>query len=551
MPQVGLTKSAAQELLKDYSNKIDEAMSGEYAIDLIESKLVAQLQEIEKMTQQAFSLLGYTGTIEANEKELSVNVKLAQSETASLNGNQLEENFIRRFKSVDPFKMDLQKQYDTIMEMLKRETYGTTFFATEEERAATMFMNIMQNMVIQSPNFYITVEGSSKIREKSSGKLVGYQYGSSYARLGKKAKDNITKFLNDKGNIIKLKKFEETYENDKMTLSWLLENIDVESFLKMEPEERSRVLKAYPGLLEQINKIYTNAIIDSCPAADKSLLRKSIEEVLKEKDTAFFVGGSITQLTGILGEIQGIYIFKRIVKNNSKRTKVGWVGGINNPHADLILTAALGTFGIQVKNKSYDQAKSELMNIEFKNFNQTKNLIDSKGSKIEYSLTSEALSAASELGISAEIFDAIQSALAADTFNVYYKWNPKTKQAESVESNEEFVDVRSLIETYARKSEKIMSLYSAALMYMQATAITPSNPAANTFYLVAGATVVSAATIMSTIVKELRDAMNTHFRAEVKTGHKNNKTIIDVLNSGRKQSKTSVINFVLQSSYNF
>lgn len=551
MPQVGLTKSAAQSLLQDYSSKIESAMDMDYAISLIKSKLEAQLKKIEEITRQAFSLLGYTGSIEANERELSANVKLAQEETASMNGNNLEQTFIRKFKNANPFKMDLQRQYDAIFKMIEQEVYGSDFFDNEAERAATIFMSIMQGTTINNGTLYTTVEGSSKVRESSTGKLVGYQYNSSYASLGKTAKDKVLEYCKD--HEIELEKFQENYNDNSMTLTWLLKNIDVESFLKMDTAERERVLKTYPGLLDKINQIYKDSIIEACPGANKKILLEAINSVLGEKgkDTAFFVGGSVTQLTGILGEIQGVYIFRRIIKDNGKRSKVDWVGGLNNPHADLILRSALGRFGIQVKNTSYSRAKDELINIEFKDFNQAKSLIEGKSSRIQYELTSQAMSAASELGISGDIFDAIQSALAAETFNIYYKWNPKTKQAESVDSNEDFVDVRSLIEIYARKAEQIMSLYSAALMYMQSTAMTGNMAEANTFYLIAGATVVSAATIMSTIVQELESSMSTHFRVQVKTGHKSNKTIVDVLNSGKAKPKASVINFLLQSSYNF
>ena len=550
MPQVGLTKSAAQELLNDYSVKIDNAMEADYAIDLIEAQLQAQLNKIQQITSQAFSLLGYTGSIEDNEKELSRNVVAAQIETATLNGAPLEENFIKNFKAVDPFQLDRQKEYDLIKQMLEQEVYSETFFRSQEEKAATIFMSIMQGTSIKNDTMYITVNSGGKIRESNTGKLVGFKYDDSYASLGKTAKNKISEFIKKYGD--KIKKFSEHYSENEANMSWLLETIDINSFLKMSTEERLRVLDAYPGLLQAINKAYSQSIIDLCPSADKKILQGAIQEVLSNKEDAFFVGGNTNQLIGILGEIQGIYIFRRIIKNNSKRSKIGWVGGLNNPHADLLLKAALGEFGIQIKNKSWEQAQDDLISIDFKNFNETKTLIEGEGSVIKYNLTSEALSAAAGLGIDMGIFDAIQSALAADTFNVYYQWNSETKQAEAVDDNPAFTDVRRMIEIYSAKAEKIMSLYSVALMYMQAAQMTGGEASANTFYLVGGATVVSAATILANIIRELRDSVNTHFRTQVRTSYKGaQKTIIDVLNSGRDTRKTEVISFVLQSSYNF
>lgn len=550
MPQVGLTKSAAQELLNDYSVKIDNAMAADYAIDLIEAQLQAQLNKIQQITSQAFSLLGYTGSIEDNEKELSRNVVAAQIETATLNGAPLEENFIKNFKAVDPFQLDRQKEYDLIKQMLEQEVYSETFFRSQEEKAATIFMSIMQGTSIKNDTMYITVNSGGKIRESNTGKLVGFKYDDSYASLGKTAKNKISEFIKKYGD--KIKKFSEHYSENEADMSWLLETIDINSFLKMSTEERLRVLDAYPGLLQAINKAYSQSIIDLCPSADKKILQGAIQEVLSNKEDAFFVGGNTNQLIGILGEIQGIYIFRRIIKNNSKRSKIDWVGGLNNPHADLLLKAALGEFGIQIKNKSWEQAQDDLISIDFKNFNETKTLVEGEGSVIKYNLTSEALSAAAGLGIDMGIFDAIQSALAADTFNVYYQWNSETKQAEAVDDNPAFTDVRRMIEIYSAKAEKIMSLYSVALMYMQAAQMTGGEASANTFYLVAGATVVSAATILANIIKELHDSVNTHFRTQVKTSYKGaQKTIIDVLNSGRDARKTEVISFVLQSSYNF
>jgi hypothetical protein len=84
--------------------------------------------------------------------------------------------------------------------------------------------------------------------------------------------------------------------------------------------------------------------MSACPSANKRILQNSIEEVLSKKPLAFFIGGNIEGMTGILGEIQALYYFKSLFGN--KGGSVSWIGGLNNPHADLLLVEGLKQFGI-------------------------------------------------------------------------------------------------------------------------------------------------------------------------------------------------------------
>lgn len=50
-------------------------------------------------------------------------------------------------------------------------------------------------------------------------------------------------------------------------------------------------------------------------------------------------------MTGILGEIQSLY-YLLFITNGKIDSDMGWVGGIKNPHSDILLRDGLKNYGI-------------------------------------------------------------------------------------------------------------------------------------------------------------------------------------------------------------
>ena len=108
----------------------------------------------------------------------------------------------------------------------------------------------------------------------------------------------------------------------------------------------------------KINKIITNEILSKC--GNDPLIAKIIEQILDEQngDTyVYFVGKNVHDVTGLLGEIKGMYYLAKLFGDGTSIPKgLAWQGGKHigesgaKPHADLLFEG----IGIQVKNTTKD-----------------------------------------------------------------------------------------------------------------------------------------------------------------------------------------------------
>lgn len=551
MPTVGLRLSSAQAIINQYMSVIDQAMAeGEqYSIAKIEETLETKLKKIELICQQAFSALGYYGSLEANEAELNAAITELQRGTANLNGDKLNKTFIAKFQAANPFDIDLQQQYDTLLTYLDKTLSDT--IADPTERLVTGVVQILKGTV--GNTIYTVDENNSRVRSKSTGQFAGYKFDKIFTNLSRATQNKLNTYF--KEHELELNGFQEQQTDLSAEMTWLIKNVSVESFLKMSPAAREKVLTRYKGLKDTINETFKKSIVAECPDADEKTLKDSIDHILQSKDVAFFVGGQSTLLTGILGEIQGLYYINTIIrKNNLIQSSAKWVGGIGNPHADILLQHTLGQFGIQIKNSSWDRAENELYQIEFQGLETSKSGRAAQADEYKTQLTDPASQAINQLGISSEVFENIFNALAAYTFNIPYEW--REGEARPVNVNIQFDELRKKIEEYEHKANQIMSLYSVALMYMQ-TSQHNSNASANTFYLIAGATIYSSATILANIIRQLKAEVHD-FNIAVTTRGKlgsTQYTIVDILNHNRDNmslsQKAETMHVAFHSSYNF
>lgn len=553
MPTVGLRLNSAQAIVNQYMSVIDQAMAeGEqYSVAKIEETLETKLRKIELMCHKAFSALGYHGSLEANEAELNAAIAELQKGTANLNGDKLNRTFIAKFQAANPFDMDLQQQYDALLKYLDKTLSDA--IADPTERLVTGVVQILKGTI--GNTIYTVDENNNRVRSKSTGQFAGYKFDKIFANLSRTTQNKLNIYF--KEHELELNDFQEQQTDLSTEMTWLIENVSVESFLKMSPTAREKVLTRYEkyGLKDVINEKFKESILAECPDADQGTLADSIDHVLQSKDVAFFIGGQSTLLTGILGEIQGLYYINTIIrKRNLIQSSAKWVGGINNPHADILLQSALGQFGIQIKNSSWDRAENELYQIEFQGLETSKSGRAAQADEYKTQLTNPASQAISQLGISSEVFENLFNALAAYTFNIPYEW--REGEARPVNVNIQFDELRKKIEEYEYKANQIMSLYSAALMYMQ-TSQYNSDASANTFYLIAGATIYSSATILANIIRQLKAEVHD-FKATVTTRGKlgsTQYTIVDILNHNRDNmslfQKAETMHVAFRSSYNF
>lgn len=559
MPKIGIHLSSAQQILNEYSNVISMVEQGDTGFEIVKDQLEDKVKQVNKITLDAFASLGYTkSTVKENEKELSNVILEMQKGTQNLNGNALNKAFIQKFQEADPFSYSIQKEYNQFIKFLKEISIYN--LKEEEDNIATTF--VREVLFKGKDNETFIIDKNGQFRSKQSGKLGFGKFTYDFSRLGKKTKKFVLDFMNH-NQTFQLYKYLDQSNDTELSQEYLLKTVDIYSFLKMPSEERKLLFRNYPELENKINECFIKAVQDTCTCSteDKQLIAECAKHIItqgKEK-SPFFIGQNIVDFTGIIGELQGLYFFRKIIKSKKINSEISWIGGINNPHADLLLTSALGEFGIQIKNTSYDRAKDELYNIEFKDFAKAAKSTQIQGTVMSYDLTQSAASELRRLGFTNSISEAIQNALAADVFNVPYIWeNKRAKQVQLEELNNrglkasDFQNLRPKIEYYADKAEKIMALFSIALMYLQTTSTTNGGES-NTFYLIAGSVITSAATILATIVEEINNDLERmkHFNIKVKTGHHHNRNIVDFLNNDKSISHRDIMQFSLQSSYNF
>lgn len=546
MPSVALSKSAAQTLISQYKGTIDSNLNGEYDIDLIIQRLESKVQNLEAIALSAYSALGFSGgNITAIEAQLKQKIAILQQETAALNGVNLQDCFLEALKQANGFELNLEQEYEQLKNTIISSSNKTL---TESELATELLNEIVP--ILDGTKIEVNVT-SGTARVVSGGKKGTFapNFNKTFSKLSKQTKTAVTNYLNQKkGNslISNVKVTEENIQPQQLSMRYLMEQVSTESFLKMNPNERARVFQIYPQLKDIINRNFIQQILNVCPVSNKTIFTSCVQEVLSKKPLAFFVGGNVEGMTGILGEIQALYYFRSLT--NGKDSSVSWIGGIGNPHSDLLLKKGLEQFGIQVKNTSRSAAELE---VSFQTFGAKRGReIGNTGAMYKYLNTDDALASFFSLNIPGGLQEAIQTFLAMEGFNIYYKWNPSSHSAQAVGLNENFQAEREAIEEYAEYGRKIASLLSVSMMYMQETNF--SSGESNTLYLIGGSTLVSAATILADIISKLK-AQLIAFKVKVEghsaiKGKKSAKTIVDVINSKGHLGDTT---FKLESSYTF
>lgn len=550
MPAVALSQSAAQELIKQYSGVINANRNGEYSIDKVISLLEGKVNALESIALSAYQTLGISaGNTMAAEAILKQRILELQKDVAALNGINLQNCFLKALKSAPAFNISYEQELldlqNHISLMTENELNGQT-------TATILYKEIMRGAEQALPDFItINVAGSGRPYNATTGAPV-FDFSKTYTQMSKKARavfDSYVKNKKQKGATFSGRIGKTQISSSGLSQEFILDNTSMESLLKMKTEDRTRLFQSQPGLKDIINRNFIHQITDACPAADKATLQFCVQQVLSQKPLAFFVGGNIEGMTGILGEIQAMYYFSKLL--GGQPGKVKWIGGIGNPHADILLIDGLKQFGIQVKNTSRSDAELE---VAFQSFGAKAGsyVVKSNGyGAWEYSNTEEGLDNLGVVGISNELIEAIQTFLAMEGFNIYYKYDSSSKKAVATESNEAFANERQAIEEYANYGQQIASLLSVSAMYMQEGFSTKG--ASNTLYLIGGATLISSATILRDIVNRLKSGL-VAFKTKV-SGRKINskgtssaKTIVDVINSDGHLSNTK---FMFESSYTF
>ena len=305
-----------------------------------------------------------------------------------------------------------------------------------------------------------------------------------------------------------------------------------EALKKLSIEERKMIMEKLLSFLES-------------KGLSKEVLAAA-REVFSQKDfTTFFVGDNIINgISGILGEIQGLYIFRSLIANPNE-TMLKWIGGLKNPHEDLTLEnlSKNQNFGIQIKNTLKDVANdfSKEINFAQRSSNTFLDYLDMNDKQKK---------------VISQIYQLYQ-------FNIeYVKTKRRGKIIYAPGNNEYFAPLREKIENLKLQADLIMYLFSDILMYMGTErAANKIQSSGNLLYLIGGRKLYTASELLSLILKQLKDITNNvnskqSFRVSSSFANTGNTTIADYFNKrgiGKKNKlKSSQLgSLVLTSSFVF
>lgn len=290
-----------------------------------------------------------------------------------------------------------------------------------------------------------------------------------------------------------------------------------------------------------------------------NLIKTIIDHVLTENPYEFFIGKNENQITGSLGEIQSLFYLCLLTGDTTGKEVLGsnlfWRGGkLQNgikPHQDIVLN----NLGIQIKNTTKDLLKDDL-DVGFK----SKKLFEFL----------------SDIGITdSNIKNLFINYFCTYVFNVPYiykqdedKYVQSPYADENFGEGKEFNITREELISLQSDIDKLMSLFSAIIMYMDIEEGVEKLDA-NILYILGGTTAITASQIINdTLVKfgDVNKVSSFQGELDVKSSGKynivtklnNDKNILTLIRKNKKDaqldstlSQEIMDSIFLKSSYLF
>jgi hypothetical protein len=289
--------------------------------------------------------------------------------------------------------------------------------------------------------------------------------------------------------------------------------------------------------LENINQQVRQLIL-SRVGKDRHMINEIMGEMLKENKYLFFVGKNVNEITGILGELQGIYYLAKLFRGDWRRA-IRWRGGTNTgagntkPHQDILLKE----FGIQVKNTT----KESLIDMSAVSFSEMK-----LGSML------------ARAGISPAVADVFVNYYGTLAFNVEYHRDRRRRAGSQYlpglrmtdKNAKRFAANRAHLIALEKDIETLLSMFAAAFMYLDVSDQAQGLDA-NVLFLLGGAAFYTASQVLTDVLEDLeREKRSFGIKASFSRGE----NIIAALNAQSRSpnfSRAVVNDIKLTSSFKF
>lgn len=520
-----LTKQAVDEQIQEsFSALID--LSDKYNVQTMKMDIKQQIENLQQ--QEALFLKA----VNADSIE-TVNQRIKQYKEASpkiqnLNGINLYWEFLNSIESSQKY-LDDKEQKEFVDFFSRVDVQGLTEGITQEENFQNWFQSILNSVSTGTVS-------STKGYEKATGieQVV-------FKRLTAQQKRRAREFM--KGKRKDKQKYQITVlEQPKSVLTTLTKQDWASLTQNQKKSEIEEQIKS--GLInqEQLDNMLTeiyNLIVSKGPS-ENPIFCQAVREVIFEKNSktkVFYSGNMLNGITGLLGEIQGLFFMKCLLGEANSKASISWIGGINNPHEDLILQTMGQQVGIQIKNSYKDLEKIKtLEDISF--MNRAANSFEIVKQKL-----------------GASDYQDILSIYEMDAFNIEYIYENGEYIART---NEKFAQSRSNIRFLAREADRIMALFAGALMYMAVGENFSSIELGNSVYILGGATIKLASEILINLFQKLENYekdFGFKITSYFEKGASKVSNIVDYLNSNKSKHggsvRKSLGQLFLQSSYSF
>ena len=496
-------------------------LNGNNFFSPFKDRIEKQIETMRDKERKIFTLL-HVNSLE----ELNKNLDEYKKSVLNLSGEDLNKTFLEGLrweneKEYFAFERDVTDCIDKIV----REQGANSIEDLGVENARVAVLNFL-NTGMKSNSFrFSSPYGMTKIKfnvaqftqeQKARWKVLLAEKGYSGWEKDERGKGKYNIEIDANGESIR----------NSFTWKDLTEGLTQKEAASIKPDTR----------IDEINEKIRALIISK--TSDPILINKIITHILSKNRFAFFVGKNLNDITGILGEIQGLYYLSKFLGGNLPAA-LQWRGGTysgkegKKPHQDILLE----DLGIQVKNTSKEEFFGEDINFANANINT---ILDQAGV------------------FAPEARNLFLNFYGTLGFNVeYHRDRRKQSGAQYLpgirmtdKGAEHFVRLHSQLQSYESAIEGLLSIFAATLMYMDFYK-NSSNIDANTLYLLGGTAFQTAANILSTILKEIEEQERS-FR--IKASFKQDKNIISALNAGKRgqQYSSLVMNdIVLTSSFRF
>ena len=508
------TVDAYKQRVEQISSSIAGLKSGSFYIEG-KKQLENQIQILKSKEEKIFEKLHVK-----NIEDLNKNLTEFRKSVINLSGPALYQSFIGILKEANALEYDaFNKAVEEVV--IQDLLNGQSYMEVGKDYAYSAVMQALNQGVKSSKGIDVSFRSTKGFTNDGlfPAKFTNQQkkrwrelLATKYAKKGFK---NVDRFLEIQAN---------PTSTTSMTavFSWL------EETEQLTPTQAKELYAKNPEKINIANQRIKQEIINR--TNDPFLIGQIVDYVLSKDITAFFVGRNENDITGILGEIQGLYYLAKFLGGNLTAA-ISWRGGLHvgtkgqKPHQDLLFEE----FGIQVKNS-------------------TKDLVD---------IVSFANSSINDMldkaGISDDARNVFLNYYGTEQFNIEYHWEGDRAAPEIDMSDyraDDFVRERNRLLNLSNDIDMLLSMFAASFMYMDIF-LGSQKLDANTLFLIGGTAFQTASNLLSKILDDL-DQQSRRFGINASLTLDRN--IISALNDGQRGKEYSNLvldNIKLTSSYNF